>query len=231
VSPILVQAGVSIISAIGIVLVARALLRHRVHGRENASVVDTVMEPLAGVYGLVLAFLVGGVADRTMELRSALEMERDAFTRARLIAQQLPSPLNAEIPRTLEAYAAAERAARVRRDASSDSKTILNEAWVRLAVFEPPRASDAVLQAETLDQVRILDEQRRTAAGASRHAHGVLIWLVLGIGSLSVIVVGIVASLGDPRGSFYLSALVAVIAITLYVLYALSRPLDIVPFQ
>jgi hypothetical protein len=230
-SPIPFQAAALLISAIAIVLAARALLRRRLHSRAGASVVDTVMEPLAGIYGLVLAFLVTSVADRTVQLRIALETERDAFNRARLIAQQLPAPLDGEIPRRLDAYAAAELAARARRDVSGASKAMLNEAWLRLAVFESPRASDGVLQAETLDQLRILEEQRRTAARASRYAHGVLIWLVLGVGSVSVIAVCIVASLGDPRGPLYLIALVAMIATTLYVLYALSRPLDIVPFQ
>ena len=198
----LLQATLLLVSALAIVVGARALLRRRLRGGGQTSVVDTVMEPLAGVYGLLLAFLVSGVADRTMQLRSALETESDAFQRARLITQRLPPPLNAELPRRLDLYAAAERAARQQRFVPDRSGAILNNLWLRVAAFEPGSASVGVLQAETLDQLRVLDEQRRNATRASRHAHGPLIWLVLIVGSTCVIAVCLLASLGDRGAQF-----------------------------
>jgi hypothetical protein len=54
---------------------------------------------------------------------------------------------------------------------------------------------------------------------------------VLVVGSITVSVVCSVASLGDPRGAFCLSAVTVVIVITLYALYVLSKPINPTPFR
>lgn len=225
------QAFALMLAAVLLVLALRRLLLRRIRHDEPGSVVDTVMEPLAGVYGLLLAFLVSGAADRTVRLRAALEAEASAYQRVLAIAARLPPPLGSDLDRALRDYAQAETAGRSRQAVVHRSDSTLNAIWLALASFEPARARDGVLQSEGLNELRVLYEQRSIATSAHRHAHGGLIWLVLTVGSLSVISVCAVASGGDPRAPFYLAALTSVIIVTLFVLYALSRPLPIKPFQ
>jgi hypothetical protein len=224
------EAGALIFGALLVVLAARRVLGHVLGQSGEASVVDTAMEPLAGVYGVLLAFLIGGVADRALQARAAVHAEAAAFHRVDRIAEQLPEPYGSEIRGALQTYAQLEKTSRAEGAAHENGERTLEDLWVSVATLEPVRARDGVLQSEVLEGLRTLEEQRLAAARAQRHAHGVLIWLVLGVGSLSVIAVCTLASLGDPRGPFYVAALTVVITISLYALWALSRPLTVSPF-
>jgi hypothetical protein len=218
-------------AAIGVVLLSRWALHRRFGKIGNESVADTVMEPLAGVFGLLLAFLVSGVAGRAIGLRTAMQTEAAAYHRVEQIAERLPAPVGSSLQLSLRQYARAESAARSGNSAARQSEQLLNQIWLMLATFEPSRAREEVLQSEALDDLRTLREQRTIAARSRVHAHGFLIWVVLIAGSVSVIGVCAVASLADPRAPLYLSALTMLIVVTLYVLWALSRPLPDPPFQ
>lgn len=225
-----VQVVLFMLAAVGVVLAARALL-HRAYGDVGTGTVDTAMEPLAGVYGLLLAFLVGSVADRAGDLRSALQHEAEAYVRVDQIAQRMPQSVGLTLRQSLQRYARAELAARAGQATAEQSASLLNNMWLTVATFEPNRERDNVLQSEALAELSVLREQRVVAGGASRHAYGFLIWLVLITGAINVIGVCMLAGLADPRAPIYLAALTAMIAITLYVFYALSRPLTAVPFR
>jgi hypothetical protein len=213
-----------------LVLLIRSALHRRFGNIGNDSVADTVMEPLAGVYGLLLAFLVSGVAGRAAGLRTSLQAEAAAYHRVEQIAERLPAPLGSKLQMSLRRYAQAEAAARA-GSSTAQSDQLLNEIWLSIATFEPSRTREQVLQSEALDDLRTLREQRAVAARSKLHAHGFLIWVVLIVGSVSVIGVCAVASLADPRAPLYLAALTAMIVVTLYVLWALSRPLPDPPFH
>ena len=217
--------------AIVVVLLIRYVLQRKFGRNGNESVVDTVMEPLAGVYGLLLAFLVSGVAGRASSLRTSLQAEAEAYHRVEQIAARLPAPLGAKLQLSLRRYAQAEAAARSGHSSGQQSDQLLNDIWLSLATFEPSRTREEILQSEALGDLRTLREQRAVAARAKLHAHGVLIWVVLIVGSVSVIGVSVLASLADSRAPLYLAALTAMIVVTLYVLWALSRPLPDAAFQ
>lgn len=216
--------------AVAVVLAVRAIMQRTYRGTGTGTV-DTVMEPLAGIYGLLLAFLVGTVADRGFELRGAMLEEAEAYHRMDQIAGRLPMPLGTELRRSLQMYRSAELAARAEQEKGQRSTTILNDMWLSVATFEPRRPRENILQSEALAELRILRDQREGAARANQFAYGPLIWLVLGIGTVSVLGVCLIAGLADPRGAVYLAALTATIAITLYVFYALSRPLVTTSFR
>jgi hypothetical protein len=225
-----VQAVLFMLVAVVIVLAARVLL-HRAYGDIGNGTVDTVMEPLAGVYGLLLAFLVGGVADRATDLRGALQLEAEAYVRVDEIAQRMAPPMGGTLHQSLQRYARAELAARAGRPTADESVSLLNDIWLSLLTFETSVDRDNLLRSEALAELSVLREQRTVAGRASRHAYGFLIWLVLVTGAFTVIGVCMLAGLADPRAPIYLAALTAMIAITLYVFYALSRPLTAMPFR
>jgi hypothetical protein len=218
-----------VIVAIVLTLVLRVILRRTLQHDQSDRVADTVMEPLAGLYGLLLAFLVSSVAGRATELRRALDIEAESIARLEQISAHLTPPADAQLRALLDRYVAAETAARSGTNDPATSGALLTSMWLSLAVLEPQRPHDSVLQSEALDELTVLREQRPIAARAHRHALGAPIWLVLGIGFVCIVGVSVIAGLGDPRASIYLVALTAVIVTTLYVLYVLSRPLLAVP--
>ena len=220
----------SISIAVTVVLAIRWLVVRAAHAPHGSSAADTVMEPLAGIYGLLLAFMVGSIADRGIELRTGLQAEAEAFQRLEMIARQLPAPVAARLEAALQGYAHAETATRQAGGSPTQSGTILNELWLEIAGYQPTGAVQAVLQSEALADVRVLSAQRTIGARANRYAYGPLIWMVLLTGAASIFTVCIVAGLADPHGRIYLAALTAVIALTLYVFFALSRPLANVAF-
>lgn len=231
-TPAGVSVGIVVMAAaIALVLGVRALLLRLVGHGGHASVVDTVMEPLAGVYGLLLAFLVSGVADRAAMLRAAAQEEAAAYNRLEQVARHLPQAVGARLQHSLRRYARNELAARAGHPTADPGVAALQEVWVTIATFEAKQSIENILQAQALDDVRVLREQRAIAERASQPAHSGAIWLILIVGTCSVVGVCALASLGDPRGPIYLTALTAVIAVTLYVLYALSRPIGVAPFK
>jgi hypothetical protein len=217
--------------SIVVVLLIRSALHRKFGNIGSDSVADTVMEPLAGVYGLLLAFLVSGVAGRAGGLRTAMQAEAEAFHRVEQIAERLPAPIGSKLQLSLRRYAQAESAVRSGKSTAQQSEPLLNDIWLSLATFEPSGTREEVLQSEALDDVRTLREQRAVAARSNVHAYGFLVWVVLIVGSVSVVGICAVASLADPRAPLYLAGLTAMIVVTLYVLWALSRPLPDPPFQ
>lgn len=221
----LAQAAWWVCGAVAIVLLLRGWLLTRYGHRGDGSTAGTVMEPLAGVYGLLLAFLVGGVANRVIELRAGLREEYDALDRIHLLSQHLPAAIGSDVQNTLKAYAQTEAAVRQGHMNPSRSASILNNAWLSVVLFQPADERQRLLQGEALQELNTLRVQRRVAAKALRPAYNIFIWSVLLVGAFSIIAVCAISSLGDPRASFYLGALTAVITTTLVVLYMLSRPI------
>jgi hypothetical protein len=223
------QLALFLIVSIAIVLLLRLLLRRTLRHTEGDSLADTAMEPLAGVYGLLLAFLVTTVADRAAELRRAVDIEAESIERLEYISTQLSDSAGTNLRVAVQRYVQLENAARRNTPGPESSSEQLADVWLAVTAFEGQRPRDAMLQQEALEELAILREYRPAAARAHRHAIGPAVWLVLGIGAISIIGVCLVAGLGDPRAPIYLTALTAVIATTLYVLYVLSRPLFALP--
>ena len=226
---VVAQLALFVFVSITVVLLLRILLRRTLRHGEGESEAGTVMEPLAGVYGLLLAFLVTTLADRATDLRRAVDIEAESIQRLEQISTQLPDSAGAQLRTALHSYASMENAARRGPPGAESSTAVLADMWLEMTLFEGQRPRDTALQQEALEELAVLREHGPVAARAHRHAIGLPIWLVLGIGAISIIAVCLVAGLGDPRAPIYLTALTAVIATTLYVLYVLSRPLFAVP--
>jgi hypothetical protein len=220
-----VQAIILVCTALALVLLLRGFLRRTVGEREGATVADTVMAPLAGLYGLLLAFLVGGVSDRSTDLRRSTREEAEAFARMEQIAGIVPPQTGVKLHRILQNYAHVEATARADQRLTPAAERALNDLWYALAAFDATTRREIFLQSEALSELETLREQRRVAASMARAAHGPLIWVVLLAGSLCITAECAVASLGDPRATFHLAALTLVITLTLYALHVLSRPL------
>jgi hypothetical protein len=160
-----------------------------------------------------------------------MQLETESYNRIERIARHFPEPLDTQIRETLQEYARTEAQARQGLRPGSESIALLNRMWLSVAEFEPGGGAQNLLQSEALLELSVLRMQRGVAARAARHEHGPLIWMVLIVGSVSIIGVCILSGAGDPHTPYYLVALTALISVSLYVLYALSRPMLAVPFQ
>src|SRR5688572_19757598 len=109
---VVAQLALFVFVSITIVLLLRILLRRTLRHGEGESEAGTVMEPLAGVYGLLLAFLVTTLADRATDLRRAVDIEAESIQRLEQISTQLPDSAGAQLRASLHRYVSMENAAR-----------------------------------------------------------------------------------------------------------------------
>ena len=217
--------GLVVLSLLVRALARRVLRPEEVAGSEASA--DMVMEAMAGLYGVLLAFLLGGAWDRLDNALAATQVEAGAVANLRQIARILPPPLDVELGAAVEAYRVSEVEAlspstRLRRSGEVDPR--IAHLWRIVASFEPETSAQTQLQAQAIDAVEQLTEQRRLRlATAPRRLHP-LLWVVLLTGAAGIL--GMVA-ISRPRHrlpGLYLSALATLIAFVLYSIYALSDP-------
>jgi hypothetical protein len=223
---------VAVAVMVAAVLGLRLILRRRLgSGNGSPQSADTVMEPLAGVYAMLLAFLLASVAENISKMGSALEEEGVAITQLYQMAALLPKQPAADLQRAIRAYARAEAKKPDAGDSVTPALPALNQMWVALARFEPANDRERMLQSEALNELRVVREQRRIVSASGRPRPAPLVWVVLLFSSFSVLAVCVVSGLADSRSPFYLTMLAALIAITLVALYVVSKPLNEAAFR
>ena len=94
-------------AAVAAVLAMHLLVRRRLHpahvarSRETAGI---IMDALAGLYGVLIAFILAGAWERFEEMRSTVSVEANALADLAQIASLFPAPVQAEFGALLEEY-------------------------------------------------------------------------------------------------------------------------------
>jgi len=207
----------------GRAILQRLVSRERV--REAEWVGDMVMEALASLYGVLVAFLLAGAWDRLDNARSSIAIEINALADLRQIATMFPPPTSTQLASVVDRYqqrAVEELSSGQTLREGSALPAILGEMFRTIATFEPRAPTESQLQALALDAVKDLADQRRTRAWSGQPLPHLVWWILIG-GAAAVLVLVSIAS-GTRLGLLYLILLAAVISLALFSIYALTYP-------
>src|SRR5688572_14341055 len=91
----------------GRVVLSRIIRPERVESSEKTA--DLAMEAMAGLYGVLLAFLLAGAWEHVANAREALRLEASSLASLRRIAPLLPSPVSAQLSEAAHSYQVAAR--------------------------------------------------------------------------------------------------------------------------
>lgn len=215
----------------------RFLRRDRVVEAQQAA--GVVMEALAGLYGVLAAFILAGAWERFDQARGTMTLEANALADLRQIARILPAPLADEFGAAVEAYReSALEELRLLADGrtSEEAGAIVGGLWRILARFEPGTPGQAELQSRAFEAVKELGSQRRIRLLAVRRTLPRILWVILVGGAAAVLGLAALSSVVGRLPAVYLALLAAVVSLSLFVTYALSHPMrsglaaDMVPF-
>lgn len=228
--PITLRTLLIVLAAVTVSLGVRAVLGRllrpeRVEQAEGPA--GVAMEAMAGIYGLLAAFILGGAWDRFDQTRGAMLLEANAYADLHLIARALPQPTTEEFGNALQEYRenAIEELRSLARGRMSDEATrAVDRLWLILARFEPETTGQAELQSRAFDLTEELTKQRRPRLLATQNAPPPILWMILVGGAVAVLGVAALASVGGRIPAAYLALLTAVICLVLYSIYALSYP-------
>ncbi|HEX7051054.1 MAG TPA: hypothetical protein VF188_12675, partial [Longimicrobiales bacterium] len=202
-------------AGIAAVLVGRALLgrivgRNRVAGAQDTAAV--VMEGMAALYGVLLAFLLSGAWDRLDQARATMTLETDALVDLVQIARFLPAPAGPRLTSAAEAYrenAVAEIVLLAEGGTAVAGDTIVGRLWRIIAGFEPRTPGQEQLQSRAFDAVDVLGTQRRIRLRQAARGLPSVLWLILAVGAAAVLGVAMLSSLGGRLSAVYLAMLAA----------------------
>lgn len=212
------------VAAVGLSVILRRMIP-----AEHVAAADVLVEPvtngLAGVYGVLVAFILAGAWDRVDNIRNTLSAELTALADLKFVASLMPPPIGVALAAEVDTYhdilrdqlAAPQRE---RRDRASG--VVASEMVKTIIRFEPRTPGETRVQSLALDLVKQLDDQRRIRTTADQ-ALPAIVWFILIAGSVSVLGVIAIAS-RTPLGWVYLACLAAIIGLALFSIYALSHP-------
>jgi len=218
-------------AAVAAVLAMHLLVRRRLHpahvarSRETAGI---IMDALAGLYGVLIAFILAGAWERFEEMRSTVSVEANALADLAQIASLFPAPVQAEFGALLEEYrvsALAELSYRGAGGTGREAGASINRLWLTVARFEPGTPGEVDLQARALAAVEELGDMRRNRLHGMRRTLPPLLWLMLIGGGVAVLGVAALSSTGGRLPTAFIALLAGVLVLALYTVYALSYPL------
>ncbi|MBX6363810.1 MAG: DUF4239 domain-containing protein [Gemmatimonadetes bacterium] len=226
-----VSALLAVAVGVALALVAWHVARRVVRPAQVAAAQPTaevVMEAMAGLYGVLLAFILAGAWQRLGDTRANLALEANALADLRRTARLLPAPLGDRLGAEVEAYRvrAVEElplAADGRTSPAVDSTQ--ERLWRTLTDFAPATPGESALQSHAFDALTELEDQRRLRLAAQRRALPPLLWVILIGGAAAVLGLVAVSSAGERLPALYLALLAAVISFALYATYAMAYPL------
>jgi hypothetical protein len=190
---------------------------------------DLFIQPVSGLYGVLVAFLLAAALAGFQDLRGGIVIESNALADLIRIADFLPPPVGYEIRAAALEYTRSVITDEWHRMAdgssSSTTSTALGNLWRQVQAFAPQNAGEANVQAVALDLVRTITLQRQLRIVAATRTIPSIVWVILGLGAAISIVL---SSFSAPPRLFlryaFLAALAVMIALTLYALYVLSHP-------
>lgn len=228
--PLTLRALLVVAAAVAAALAGRAALGRLVRPDRVAAArptADLVMEAMAGLYGVLVAFLLAGAWERLDQTRATMVLEANALASLRQIAGVLPAPTGDELAAAAAAYQ--ERAleglallAEGRNEEDTDAR--MARLWRIIAGIEPATPGQAELQARAFEAVQELESQHRTWIHAVRRPLPPILWAMLVGGAVAVLCPAAISSLGSRLRAVYFVLLAAVISFALFVIYTLSYP-------
>jgi hypothetical protein len=190
---------------------------------------DLFSQPVSGLYGVLIAFLLAGALTSFQDLRRNVATEANALVDLVRLAGSLPPPTGYEIRAAALAYAssAVEDEWPLLAEGASSPRTTraLTELWRPITSYSPPTAGEANIHALALDLVETIGTERRLRILAARRTIPALVWVVLGFGGILTI---LLSTFSVPPGRYlrhsFVAGLAIIVALTLYTLYVLSHP-------
>lgn len=211
-------------------LAGRALLGRFIPAARAAEAEPTghaILEAIAALYGVLVAFVLAGAWDRLDQTRAALTLEANAITDLQQTVGILPAPTRDELARIVDAYreSVLEELRLLAAGRTSTEPDALVDRMLRiLAGFEPHTAGEAELQSRAFDVVQELKDQRGVRLVMARRTPPAILWAILIAGGAAVLAVAAASSLGSRLRAAYVALLAAVLAFALFAIYALSHP-------
>jgi len=183
------------------------------------------MNGLAGLYGVLVAFMLAGAWDRLDGLRNTLAAEFTALADLEFISSLMPPPIRAEIAAEVDKYRNQLREELSVRPGTRETSTAapVDTQMVKAIIsFQPQTPGETQLQRIALDLIRELGDQRRIRSNSDEPLP-LVVWFILIGGSIAVL--GVIAVITrNPLGWLFLACFGVVIGLSLFSIYALSHP-------
>lgn len=228
--PITLQALLVVAVTIAFALAGRAVLGRFIQPdsvAESEPTAEVTMEAMAGLYGVLVAFILAGTWDRFDQVRVTTTLEASAFSDLQQIARILPPSVRDEFGSAVEAYresALEELPLLAEGRSSEEADAVIDRLWRILGDFQPETLGDAELRVRAFDAVEELEKQRRIRLHTVSRQLPTILWVILVGGAVAVICLVAASSLGGRLPAVYLALISAVIGLALYAIYALSYP-------
>lgn len=187
------------------------------------------IQPISGLYGVLVAFLLAGALAAHQSIRSNLMLEVDAMIDLGRLAHALPEPACREVSDALGEYARSivEDEWQLLKEGHGSPQTTMafSQLWHAVSTYAPATAGEANLHARALELIGTLGTQRRLRILSSNLQFPALLWAILILGAVITISLGTYSALGShPLQASFIASLAAIIALSLYVLFVLNNP-------
>lgn len=190
---------------------------------------DLIIQPVSGLYGVLVAFLLAAALTGYQNLRGGIAIESNALADLIRIAELLPPPAGFEIRAAALEYTRSvitdEWPRMAEGSGSNKTSTALANLWRQVQSFAPQTTAETNVQALALDLVRSITLQRQLRIVAATRSIPPIVWVILSFGAAISIVLSTFSA--PPRlllRHAFVAMLAVMIALTLYTLYVLSHP-------
>lgn len=224
---LLFVAGCILLSLAGLALFRRSWNREDLP--KNREVSGLIFGTLSAIYSLILAFVIVAVWEDYEELRQTVEQESDKLYTITVHAAALPDTLRQPIRQAVRDYSrmVTEEEWQMNGQEAPRSRHRLTPLRLQLATYNPTND----IESKTVDIIDdalndIIDLHTARLSHARSHVPR-LVWLVLIVGSIMVVYFSWFLRTDSRRlQSVFTSFLTAMIAMCLFLLYALDHPFE-----
>ena len=197
--------------------------------RANNEVAGFFLAVLGVMYAVLLAFVVVTVWERFDRAETAVDGEANELVAVYRLALALPDPVGPRLRETAREYAAAmideEWPAMARGELGPRTGRLNDGLWATATTFEPSTERDRLLQAETLDRLHEVDDDRRLRQLASQSGLPGILWGLLIGGAIITVAFTYFFSSPSPRAQYTMTALyTASIVFVLLLIQLLNFP-------
>jgi Protein of unknown function (DUF4239) len=178
------------------------------------------------VYGMFTSLTLSGAVTQLRSLQATNATEIGALADIGHLAWTMSPQLGQRASREISDYVTAviERELQADRGAVSDASPELGRLWQEITSYQAS-SSQAALRDMALMKTMIVGDQRRIRLAVDREPLPRLIWFVLLFGGVVIASGACLASLRyGGQAALFLSALVAMLALVLTVIYVLEQP-------